>query len=333
MDLISVIVPVYNMEKYLPKCIDSLVNQTYPNLEIILIDDGSTDNSGRICDDYAEKHKNIVVVHTNNQGQWHARNVGLDICEGDYIGFVDSDDYVDYDMFEVLYVNAIEFDAEISGCYAHHITERKEEILESCTNRKKIFINISDFIFDVFTNREINISIWNKLYKRQVVENVRFSKLFTAEDVSVVIPICKNAKKIIVQESRKYYYNIRSENTTNKITNSTSIINLNKTYDQIEAYRINLENIQCYFPELVNLGYSLYWNSIENVIRLFYPLKNNLFANEKIKTSQAQLKCDIFKILHNNNVSIKGKIAYCLLCFDSSLYIIVKKIQNILKSV
>lgn len=104
-DLISVIVPVYNVEKYLHKCINSILNQTYKNLEIILIDDGSTDNSGKICDEYALKDNRIKVIHKENGGLSSARNAGLDICSGDYIGFVDSDDYIAEDMYEYLYVN------------------------------------------------------------------------------------------------------------------------------------------------------------------------------------------------------------------------------------
>ena len=100
--LISVIVPVYNVEEYLPKCLESIINQTYKNLEIILVDDGSTDNSGIICEDYAEKDKRIKVVHQTNLGISAARNAGLDLCSGDYITFVDSDDYIECDEIEVL---------------------------------------------------------------------------------------------------------------------------------------------------------------------------------------------------------------------------------------
>lgn len=103
MDVISVIVPIYNTEKYLAKCLDSLINQTFQRLEIILIDDGSTDNSGQICDEYAVKDDRIKVIHKTNGGVSSARNAGLDVVTGSYIAFVDPDDYIDSDMYEVLY--------------------------------------------------------------------------------------------------------------------------------------------------------------------------------------------------------------------------------------
>ena len=105
--LISIIIPVYNVEKYLEDCLNSVVNQTYKNLEIILIDDGSTDNSGKICDLYAKKDNRIVVIHKENAGVSSARNVGLKIAKGLYIGFVDPDDYIAEDMYEILYQNII----------------------------------------------------------------------------------------------------------------------------------------------------------------------------------------------------------------------------------
>ena len=96
---ISVIIPVYNVEKYLKRCLDSVINQTYKNLEIILVDDGSTDNSGKICDEYAKNDKRIIVIHKENGGVSVARNIGLDICTGDYVNFIDSDDWIDLKFF------------------------------------------------------------------------------------------------------------------------------------------------------------------------------------------------------------------------------------------
>ena len=105
-ELISIIVPIYNVEKYIHKCIESIINQTYKNLEIILVDDGSPDNCGNICEEYAKNDSRIKVIHKENNGLSSARNAGLEICKGDYIGFVDSDDYIELNMYEVL-INAL----------------------------------------------------------------------------------------------------------------------------------------------------------------------------------------------------------------------------------
>ena len=116
MSLISVIVPIYNVEKYLDRCVDSIINQTYKNLEIILVDDGSPDNCLAICDSWAEKDRRIKVIHKENGGVSSARNSALDIASGDYIGFVDSDDWIEPDMYEILIKNAKKYDADISRC-------------------------------------------------------------------------------------------------------------------------------------------------------------------------------------------------------------------------
>ena len=127
---ISVIVPVYKVEPYLRKCLDSIVNQTYRNLEIILVDDGSPDNCGRICDEYAERDKRIRVIHQKNGGVSSARNEGLKIASGDWIGWVDSDDWIEPDMFEYLLENAKKSKADIAVC------SRKEWYKDRCILRK-----------------------------------------------------------------------------------------------------------------------------------------------------------------------------------------------------
>ena len=124
MELISIIVPVYNVEQYLDDCLVSILNQTYKNLEIILIDDGSTDNSGKICDEYAKKDSRIIVFHKENGGVSSARNAGLRIAKGIYIGFVDPDDWIAEDMYEVLYLNAKKYDADVSVCKSKIVINR-----------------------------------------------------------------------------------------------------------------------------------------------------------------------------------------------------------------
>ncbi len=123
--LISIIIPVYNVERYLRECIDSIIAQTYKNLEIILVDDGSSDKSGEICDEYSKKDSRIKVIHKKNGGLSDARNVALDIAKGDYIGFIDSDDYIEKDMFQILYNLAEEYNAEISSISFYKMLENK----------------------------------------------------------------------------------------------------------------------------------------------------------------------------------------------------------------
>lgn len=130
-ELISIIIPVYNVEKYIGKCIDSLIKQKYDNLEIILIDDGSSDNSGEICDKYAKKDKRIKVIHKKNSGQADSRNIGISKASGKYIGFVDSDDYIDKDYYNRLYKTLVKNNADVVTCKYQNVYNddyRKEEI-------------------------------------------------------------------------------------------------------------------------------------------------------------------------------------------------------------
>ena len=113
---ISIIVPVYNVEKYLKKCVDSILGQTFTDFELLLIDDGSTDNSGSICDELAKTDNRIKVIHKENGGLSDARNIGIEVAKGDFIGFIDSDDYIDEDMYAFLYNNILKYDAELSMC-------------------------------------------------------------------------------------------------------------------------------------------------------------------------------------------------------------------------
>lgn len=127
---VTVVVPVYNVERYLKRCIESLKNQTLKEIEIVLINDGSKDKSGEICNEYASKYENIKVIHQLNRGLSGARNTGIKVAQGEYIGFVDSDDYVEKDMFERLYNQAKEYSCEIACCGVKNIYENgKEEII------------------------------------------------------------------------------------------------------------------------------------------------------------------------------------------------------------
>ncbi len=205
-DLISIIVPVYNVEKYIRRCLDSLLCQSYHNLEIILIDDGSPDMSGAICDEYANKDKRIKVIHKENGGVSSARNSGLDIAQGDYIGFVDPDDYVSADMYEFLYSQMTDSQSDIVQCNFLQT--------DSSGNEKRFFDHIKDReisgnieINRAFLNNEIRYSVWNKLFSRKTLEGVRFRKdLRIAEDKLFVNDCINNAQKIKICDRYCYYY-------------------------------------------------------------------------------------------------------------------------------
>lgn len=204
--LISIIVPVYNVEPYLRRCLDSIVNQTYTNLEIILIDDGSPDNCPKICDEYAAKDKRITVIHKKNGGLSDARNAGLDICKGEYVSFVDSDDWIANTYVELLTKAIIDNNADISVC----------EFIRT-TQTYNLSISSSNIKYEVFDSTTATKKLWSenyitfviacgKLLKRTLFSNIRFPKGFVHEDVFISYKFLYNAHKTIFLSIPLYCY-------------------------------------------------------------------------------------------------------------------------------
>ncbi|MEG1311454.1 MAG: glycosyltransferase [Romboutsia sp.] len=179
--LISVIVPIYNVEQYLPKCIESIINQTINDIEIILVNDGSTDNSGEIADNYAKNDQRIKVIHKENGGQGSARNKGIDIAKGEYIGFVDSDDWVDLDMYEKLYKNAKEENLDIAVC-SRKIWSEDNELGFTLEVKNEIVNNVIKDVPNYIINYLLysyTVSTCNKIYKSKIIKksNILFDSV------------------------------------------------------------------------------------------------------------------------------------------------------------
>ena len=185
--MISVIVPIYNVEEYLPACIESILNQTYRDLEILLIDDGSTDNSGKICDEYAEKDKRCIVIHQQNKGLSGARNTGLDNAKGEYISFIDGDDYIHPQMLEILYEALLKGDYDFSmALYKEVYAKEQIQLISSYSFneicRDQLMYGLYNSSNKNNTYREMNFhAVWNKLYRRELINNTYFTSL-SAED-------------------------------------------------------------------------------------------------------------------------------------------------------
>ena len=198
---VSIIVPVYNVEKYLEKCLDSLVNQTFKNIEIIIVNDGSTDNSEKIINKYCQKYHNIRNIYIENHGQGFARNIGMKNATGDYFMFVDSDDYVDKTIVQKL-VSAIA-NSDIAVC----------NIYKVINNKKKLFINYHNYQDD-----QINLMLSHpgpvaKLYNKSVLNNIRFLENVYYEDLSFTPLVAINTKKISYVNEALYYYIIHDNST------------------------------------------------------------------------------------------------------------------------
>lgn len=231
---VSVIIPVYNVEKYLGKCIDSILNQTVRDCEIILIDDGSKDSSGEIADNYAAKYSNIKVIHKENGGQAGARNIGLDNSEGEYICFVDSDDWLEENYFGRLLEVAKNTEADIVQCgYCSRVEgENAPEVIAEA-DMEMTGIEAIDRIYSKH-NVEM-VVIWNKLYKRAIFDGLRFEEGMIHEDEALVAQMYYRAEKMVFISDRLYNY--RVDNTQSTMGKSYSI----KHLDMIKALEIRMD--------------------------------------------------------------------------------------------
>ena len=189
---ISVIVPVYNVEAYLEMCVESILKQTYTNLEILLVNDGSTDNSGELCDQLAQRDQRIRVIHKENGGLSDARNRGIEEASSDLIGFIDSDDYIDEDMYETLYRQMLESNADLSMCghydVYHQIPEKQVATIQTWE------LSPQEAIKMVMEAKILSVTAVNKLYKKELFEHLRFEVGKIAEDAFIMIALIHHCR-------------------------------------------------------------------------------------------------------------------------------------------
>lgn len=242
--LISVIIPIYNVEKYLHRCVDSVLGQTYGNIEVILVDDGSPDNCPKICDEYAEKDGRVKVIHQPNCGLSAARNAGLDIFSGEYVAFVDSDDYVAPDFLYFMYDLVAEHGADIVSCGAVDVYPSGKTAFHSADTDVHV-MDSREALERMCYNDSFYVTAWDKLYKRELFDGIRFTvgKLF--EDTGTTYKLVDRAKKIVACCEVKYYYVISTDSSS--IT--TSGFKMSKL-DYVEMADEMAEYITDRYPEL-----------------------------------------------------------------------------------
>ena len=308
---ISVIVPVYKVEEYLNKCVDSIINQTYKNLEIILVDDGSPDSCGKICDEYAKKDNRIKVIHKENGGVSSARNIGLDVATGDYVGFVDSDDWIDIDMYELLIDISIKHNCDIARCtYRDYIDNRFKEIKN---DGKEIILN-SDEAIKLILEPKINRGVWTTLYKCKTIKNVRFSdKYKVCEDYIFNYYAMKQAEKIVIKNISKYVYVIRDKSLSNTYNGDNYILSINIAKEIYENEKNN-KNLKFYalksFTDECYLGISQVLKSKE--LKYFWKIREIMFKYSN-------------KILLSKDFNFKSKFRYFIVLLFPHIYIYKKE--------
>lgn len=283
--LISVIVPVYNVEKYLRRSIDAIINQTYKNLEIILVDDGSTDRSGKICDEYAALDKRVKVIHKKNSGQAGAINLALDCANGEYIGFSDPDDYINKNFYKNLYILAEKYNTDITECSMVKVKEEDDvqkvyiEEFEVQENENVEFFDgiggIRKLFGEDFAEYLETIVKVNKIYKKQVFENIRFSEVRIYEEWGTMYKLYYNTKKNLKMHKVQYVYVQRKTSTVNRPFSKERLLML----DGIE-YCISLAKEL----KLIDLVLDCYRKYFETIVRFLDMIKDkNTIDREELK--------------------------------------------------
>lgn len=289
--LISIIVPVYKTEKYLNRCVKSIVNQTLKDFELILIDDGSPDQSGKMCDDWAQKDKRIRVIHQENKGAGAARNAGLDIAQGEYIGFVDSDDWIHPQMYEVLFKALKDTHAQASICNLRRVNNYNKDF-SKIENNYQIQIKdkreMLEWFFRIHGEDSSIQQIGTRLIKKNILNQFRFIEGTISEDVGETYFYIMNTDSTAVVDLKLYYYYINQMGVTKSSVTM-------KDMEYIQAYKRIAEHIKYEFPEY---WFAAYMNYIRSNFTILSKMKLFGFdkGNKELYCTYIQLK----KIVRQN---------------------------------
>lgn len=307
--LISVIVPIYNVEKYLDRCIKSIVNQTYSNLEIILIDDGSQDNCFKICNKWAELDNRIKVIHKENGGLSDARNVGLKMAKGEYIGFIDSDDFISKYFIELLHRKLVETKSDLIQCDYLKVNDNYLEKEKSVKTDFDIEIfNTEEALRLLIEEKKINQVVWNKLYKKELLQKIRFEYNKLNEDDFFTYQVFAKCNKIAYINLPLYYYLVRNQSIMGK---KYSI----KRLDGLEARFLRYNFIKKNYQELDSFGKKSLLFYIIYCYQMVLTINNK---NERIEAEK--IVEDYFKKVINDHILLE-------LCFKEKIWINMMKLS------
>lgn len=300
-DLVSIVVPVYNVEKYLKKCIESIISQTYKNLEIILVDDGSTDGSGKICDDYLTKDKRIKVIHKQNGGLSDARNVGIGVATGKYITFIDSDDYVENDYIEYLYNLIINNKCDMSICSLK--LHSKNKFIDNAINYNTCIFTNKECLKNMLCENGFNVSACAKMYKTKLFENIDFPYGKLCEDNGTTYKLILKCDKIAYGNESKYIYEMRNNSIMHTSFSS-------KKLDLIELTDLMYDDVIKIFPDLKDALIKRKIHSRFSILRQIV-MSNDKNTKNIFNKYKKEILCDYKSEFKNNPIiSKKEKFAY-----------------------
>jgi glycosyltransferase involved in cell wall biosynthesis len=279
---ISVIVPVYNVEKYLNKCVDSIINQTYKDLEIILVNDGSNDRSGNICDEYEKKDNRVIVIHKENGGLSSARNSGLKISSGEFIGFIDSDDWIESNFFQLLIDGIVSNNADIS--VVHFVKVREFDKIEFTTETKKSWVcfNRNEAMEVLFNGNFIGYSAVNKLYRKKLFNKVIYPEGILMEDKATTYKLIHNSNRVVINTSQKYHYYLRDNSIIRSKFNQ-------KNFDSFIIHEEIIKFIDINYPNLSDLIRARYVYAAIRMLLVMFSSNHN--KNIDIERCMQVIRC------------------------------------------
>lgn len=305
--LVSIIIPIYNVEKYLEKCIKSIINQTYRNLEIILINDGSTDESANICEKYKNQDNRIVFINKKNGGAASAKNEGLKVAKGDYITFVDSDDFIELDMIEYMVNTIKKYNSDIVQCNFTNLYKNTEKFKQDKIIEQKI--TSKDFL-ELFLTKWDSSLFWNKLFKRNVIENIFFIEGRCIDDEFFTYKCVINSKSIVTSNKIVYNYRMRKSGVMKSESSQKQILK-----DRIDYLYERYELVTQIYEDLDDIF-------LENLLTYYLIISRNYFIDKNIlEYMKSKLKLIKGKIIVSHiNIIIKLKIIKLIIC-NSERYI------------
>ena len=316
MPRLSIIVPIYNVEKYLSRCIESILNQTFKDFELILVNDGSTDNCKEICEKYKRMDSRIIVANKKNGGLSSARNLGIDVSKGDYIGFVDSDDFIDAHMYEILFNTINACDSDIVICDYYKVNEydiKKYEKMKSNNKDIKVEnINNIDAIERIITRDTKIVVAWNKIYKRSLFDNLRYKEGVICEDEFLAHRIFYKCNKVSIINQKLYYY----------IQRKGSIINSPfspKDFDKIYAIKDRVDFLnEKKITNLIDKAEKSFMDYfVWNYFTGYQRLENIEYELKRLKK---EFNSVFYRILDNKFISLNEKITLFILYLSPYLY-------------
>ena len=321
MPLLSVIIPVYNVQDYIGECFESIIMQNTDCMEVICIDDGSTDDSGKICDEYAKKNANIIVVHQENKGVAAARNLGLKLASGEYIAWIDPDDYISENWFEII---SVKLENSIDIVFFDYTLVRNKKRIENKFASVSQYISKDFFLEALVLDQVLQSQLWQKVFKKELFEDIVFPEnVICMEDYAVLHKIVLKTENIYYISESLYFYRLREK----------SLVNTVDVIKSINCYLISKERYQY----LLNLGVSVsnlgYLMQALGVCVQFYKTNNNIRQKhiDELNECKHEINSNIKSIIFNGKCNIVLKLKF-LLCYLGLLNVVIIMYKSLKKA-